>query len=117
MPILALCALLAITVALAEAIDLDQTVEPQVVPECVAGELLVKFRPGADPAAVAARHGGTISSQIAAIAVYVVSVPDGTVEQKVAEFNADPEVEYAEPNHKVRAADPADGAASCEPAQ
>ncbi|MBA2449132.1 MAG: hypothetical protein H0V51_14020 [Chloroflexi bacterium] len=66
-------------------------------PECVADELFVKFRPGADPAVVSARYGGTIRSAISFIDVYVVAVPYGTVAQKVAEFGADAEVEYAEP--------------------
>jgi thermitase len=69
---------------------------------CAPDEVLVKFRPGADPAIVSARHGGTITSEIAGIQVYVVAVPPGTVMEKVAALGADPEVEYAEPNAIVR---------------
>ena len=61
-------------------------------------EVLVKFRPGADPAAVSERHAGSIASVIAAIDVYVVTVPPGSADQKVTEFSADPDVVYAEPN-------------------
>ena len=73
-----------------------------LLPECVADELLVKFRPGADPTAVSARHGATIIEPIVGIEVYRLSIPYGTVAEKVAEFGADPEVEYAEPNGIMR---------------
>lgn len=67
-------------------------------PQCVSDELLVKFQPGADPAAVSARHGATVKDVIGGIEVFVLGVPAGTVNQKVLEFQADPEVVYAEPN-------------------
>jgi len=71
---------------------------PGTTGQCLVDQLLVKFRPGVDPNAASAWHGATIISQIRALEVYVLEVPSGTVAQKVAEFGADPEVEYAEPN-------------------
>ena len=75
---------------------------PALTDECVPDELLVKFRPGADPTTVSARHGATIIEPIVGIEVYLLSIPYGTVAEKVAEFGADPEVEYAEPNGIMR---------------
>lgn len=71
------------------------------VGECPEEELLVKFRPGADPATVSARHGATIRSVISGIDVYVLAVPAGTTAEKIGEFMADPEVEFAEPNETM----------------
>jgi hypothetical protein len=84
------------TSVVASAIDPPGDAGPS--PECQTGELLVKFRPGVDPEVVIARHGGTLASEIEDIDVYVVAVAPGTVDQKVAEFSADPDVEFAEPN-------------------
>jgi hypothetical protein len=72
------------------------------VPECVPDQLLVKFRPGADPAAVAARYGATPTGSVVGLDVHVLLVPAGTVPQMVATFEADPDVEYAEPNGIAR---------------
>jgi hypothetical protein len=83
--------------------------------ECLRDELLVKFRPGADPEAVSARHGATITYFLSAIEVHVVAVPAGTAEQKIAAFQADPEVVYAEPNGTVRAAATSEGACEAGP--
>ena len=66
------------------------------LPQCAPDELFIKFRPGADPAIVTARYGGTIKSEIAFIGVHVVSISPGTAAEKGPEFQADPEVEYAE---------------------
>src|SRR3954453_10408756 len=57
--------------------------DPQPQPEpsvssCKPDSLLVKVNPGADPAAVVARHGGTIIRTISGIDVQVVAVPGGT---------------------------------------
>ena len=76
---------------------------------CPTEQLLVKVRGGADPAEVVARHGGTIVSTISGIEVQVVAVPGGTLGPKLDEFNADPDVEYAEANGIVRASASTDG--------
>src|SRR5215210_5548212 len=88
-------ALLVGAAALAAAADEPQ---PAVPGACVPDELLVKFRPGTDPTAVSARHGATIVEPIVGNEVYLLSIPYGTVVEKIAELGADPEVEYAEPN-------------------
>src|SRR3954469_8627560 len=72
---------------------------------CPTEQILVKVQAGADPAEVVGRHGGTILSTIAGIDVQVVAVPAGTSDEKIAEYNADPDVRYAEPNGEVRATD------------
>jgi hypothetical protein len=84
------------TSVVASAIDPPDDAGP--MPACQTGELLVKFRPGVDPEVVIARYSGTLASEIQDIDVYVITVPPGTVDQKVAEFSADPDVEFAEPN-------------------
>jgi hypothetical protein len=72
-------------------------------PACPAEQALVKVLPGVDPAEVVARHGGTILKTIAGIDVQVVAVPAGTLSQKLDEFNADPDVKYAEADGVVQA--------------
>ncbi len=100
-------------IALAAGADEHPTALP---PECVPDELLVKFQPGADPTVVSDRYGATVTSVIQGIDVYVLSIPWGTVGQKVAEFQADPEVVYAEPNGIVRIPeDPPDSTQLCGP--
>lgn len=66
--------------------------------QCPMDEILVKFQPGVDPRAVSERHGATILSIIPDIEVYVEAVPHGAAAAKIAEFLADPDVVYAEPN-------------------
>jgi len=71
---------------------------PAATPACRPDELLVAFRPGAEPAAVSARHGATVASEIPDIGVFVVAVPPGTAAATLAAFAADADVEFAEPN-------------------
>jgi hypothetical protein len=66
--------------------------------ECGRHELLVKFRPGADPATVTARHGATVRRVIPGIEVYLLAVPGGSADDAVATFSADPDVAFAEIN-------------------
>jgi len=82
--------------------DPQQQPEPSVSP-CKPDSLLVKVNPGADPAAVIARHGGTIIRTISGIDVQVVAVPAGTGLQTIDELNADPDVKYAEADQIVKA--------------
>jgi hypothetical protein len=74
-------------------------------PACGPDRILVKLLPGADPATVIARYGGTIIQTIPGIEVLVVTVPGGTGQQTIDALNADPEVQYAEPDAVVHAAD------------
>lgn len=73
------------------------------VTACKPDTLLVKVNPGADPATVVSRHGGTIVRTISGIDVQVVAVPAGTGQQKIDEYMADPDVKYAEADQIVRA--------------
>ena len=79
--------------------------------ECVPDQVLVKFRPGTDPAAVSARHGATFTGAIVGLDVQVLTVPAGTVPEKVAALSADPDVVYAEPNGIARVPEAQSGAA------
>ena len=69
---------------------------------CKPDRILVKVKPGADPAAVIGRHGGTIIQTIPGIDVQIVNVPHGTGQQVIDALNADPDVQYAEPDGVVR---------------
>ena len=63
--------------------------------------VLVKFKPGTAASAVTDAHqraGGKTLKTISAIGVQVVSVPAGTVLEKVAAYKANPNVLYAEPD-------------------
>ena len=65
---------------------------------CPVTQALVKVRDGTDPAAVVARQGGVIVETIPAIEVQVVAVPSGSLSQVLADFQADPDVMFAEAN-------------------
>lgn len=79
--------------------------------ECVPDQVLARFRPGVDPAAVSARHGATFTGAIVGLDVHVLTVPSGTVMEKVAALSADPDVVYAEPNGIARIAEAPSAAA------
>ena len=81
----------------------EQPVSSPASPNCPPDRILVKVKPGADPAAVIARYGGTIINTIPGIDVQVVTVPGGTGQQAIAGLSADPEVQYAEPDGVVHA--------------
>jgi hypothetical protein len=74
-----------------------------VVTTCPPDRLLVKLKPGADPASVIARYGGTIVQTISGIEVQVVTVPAGQGQQAIDALSADPEVQYAEADQIVHA--------------
>ena len=78
-------------------------------------ELLVKFKPSADPTVVADRHGATIVSNIPQIGIYVLAVAPGTQAAAQAALSADPDVEYAEPNGVMRAPELPATADPCDP--
>jgi hypothetical protein len=85
--------------------------EPPASPSaaCQPDRILVKIKPGADPAAVIARHGGTIVQTIPGIEVQVVTVPGGTGQQAIDALSADPDVQYAEADSIVRASEAGPG--------
>lgn len=83
--------------------------QDQPAPTCRTERALVKVRPGADPAVVIGRHGGTILDTIAGIGVQVVSVPEGRLTQTIDALSADPDVEYAEPDEAVTIHQPSAG--------
>jgi hypothetical protein len=85
--------------------------EPPIspVPACKPDRILVKVKPGADPAAVIERYGGTIIQTIPGIEVQVVTVPGGTGQQAIDALNADPDVQYAEADGVVRASEAGPG--------
>ena len=75
---------------------------PPTPPPFVPDQVLVAFRPGtpaADISAVHNRVGGQVLKSITAIGVQVVSIPAGTVLDKVQLYRRNPNVEYAEPNY------------------
>ena len=87
----------------------EEASQPQPQPEspmpgCKPDRIMVKVRPGFDPAAVVARYGGTIVRTIPGIEVQVVTVPAGQGQQAIDALSADPEVQYAEADQIVTAA-------------
>jgi len=70
-------------------------------PEFVAGEILVKFKPGT-PGHVAAdihrQNGGAMRDLIPGIEVHVTQVPPGQENARIAAYRRNPNVEYAELN-------------------
>ena len=67
----------------------------------VAGEILVKFRPGANASAKADAHrqgGGSLLNEIARTGVQRVAVPAGSEAAAIARYRQNPNVLYSEPN-------------------
>jgi thermitase len=65
--------------------------------------VLVSFLPGATGAAISAAHrqaGGRVKKTLSAIGVQVVTVPPGTVMAAIKRYEANPNVEYAEPSYR-----------------
>lgn len=66
------------------------------------GEVLVRYKAGKRPTEAAAAVGGTAIAQIDQIRTQLVKLPGGlSVEDAVKRLRADPNVEYAGPNHIV----------------
>ena len=64
--------------------------------------IVVKFKKGLSPAQVAqlnASLGATVIDEIPQIGVKILKIPAGEVEAKIAAYQADPRVEYAEPDY------------------
>ena len=69
-------------------------------------QILVKFKAGVAAAAakdVHANQGGVLIGAIPKIGVQIVKVPAGKVQAMLAAYKADKSVEFAEPDHVVRA--------------
>jgi len=65
-------------------------------------QVLVSFHPGTPGHAIAAAHasaGGTVQKVIKGLGVYVVGVSSGTVLERVAAYQNNPNVSYAQPNY------------------
>ena len=72
------------------------------VPDYAPDRVLVKFQPGTAASEIGKAHrqsGGKKIKVIPGIGVHVIQVPKGSVENKVAIYLANPNVEYAEPDH------------------
>jgi len=72
------------------------------VPDYASDRVLVKFHPGTAASAVGKAHrqsGGKQMKVIPGIEVHVMQVPNGSVEKKIAIYQANPNVEYAEPDY------------------
>lgn len=71
-------------------------------PSFVSNQVLVAFSPGTPAAEISAAHqrvGGQMLRTIKGIDVQVVSVPAGTVLEKIQLYKRNPNVQYAEPNY------------------
>lgn len=66
--------------------------------EYVAGQILVKFAPGANAASVARASGGSLRSEVLD-RIFVMSVPAGRELTVVAALSHNPNVEFAEPDY------------------
>lgn len=71
---------------------------PQAGGAFLTDEVLVKFEPGVNPAAVARSVGARIHGRIPSLDVFVLKVPEGTVEATVLALSNNTLVEFAEPN-------------------
>jgi len=72
------------------------------VPRYAPDRVLVRFLPGTAASETGKAHrqaGGRKLEEIPGIDVHVVQVPAGSVQQKVARYQANPNVEYAEPDY------------------
>ncbi len=75
-------------------------------PRYVPGEILIKYRAGADIARLQAATRATRIETLPGPRWQRLKLPAPlTVEQAVAHYRAQPDVEYAEPNYRVRAAE------------
>jgi len=66
------------------------------------GRIVVKFKEGVSPdskAEVHARYGAVVEEEIPEIGVQILSVSSGEVEATIAAYQAEPSVEYAEPDY------------------
>jgi subtilisin family serine protease len=100
----------------------EQTTQRNPQANAVAGEFLIKFKPGSPAsakAAVMARVGGELSAGVPELGVELVTVPAlrdrtdvSTAEAVLNTLNGDPSVEYAEPNFIYSITDEGDTSAN-----
>jgi thermitase len=65
--------------------------------------VLVSFLPGATGSAISSAHrqvGGRVEKTLSGLGVQVVTVPTGTVMAAIERYDANPNVEYAEPSYR-----------------
>jgi len=75
---------------------------PVQIPPYAPDRILVKFKPGTAAKAIGEAHRqaqGKALGTIRGIGVTVIQVPAGTVPDKVARYEANPNVQYAEPDY------------------
>ena len=92
---------LAVAVLVVSAYTQQSSAQGPATGPYVAGEILVKFRPGASEAGKADAHrqgGGTLLSAIARTGIQGVAVPPGNERAAIARYQSNPNVLYAEPN-------------------
>lgn len=97
-------ALLAMTLLVLNGMSLAQSPPSQTlqIPQFSPDRVLVKFKPGISASAIGEAHrqaNGKTLRTIPGIEVQVVQVPTGTVQGKVAMYEANPKVQYAEPDY------------------
>src|SRR5688500_15218646 len=63
----------------------------------VPGRILARFTPGANAAAVAARHGATVQGEVV-FRIMMLQVPVGAELRVAAALSNNPNVEFAEPD-------------------
>ncbi|MCX6375461.1 MAG: S8 family serine peptidase [Armatimonadetes bacterium] len=69
-----------------------------------AGEILVKFKPGAPARDIVASHRATVREVVPRIDVYCLRLPPGlAVSEAVEKFSRNPNVVFASPNHIIYA--------------
>lgn len=67
----------------------------------VPDEILLSVRSRADLGTILQMVGGRVAQYLSALDVYVIKIPEGTVETAVAILNAYPQVRFAEPNWRT----------------
>jgi subtilisin family serine protease len=78
----------------------------------VAGQLIVRYRPGAEPVEVAKKHRAKKKDDMRLARAEIVEVPEGEEVAIAAELSQDPDVEFAEPDYITRIA-PCEVSVSC----
>lgn len=90
-----------------ESFKVQKEVRTSQGPSRVAQEILVKFKPGVNQEKIHAinnRRGASVLSVNKKLGVYRLRTPQGkSAEDTLAAYQADPDVEYAEPNFRVEA--------------
>jgi len=80
----------------------NQNAGPTQIPQFAPDRVLVKFKPGVAASDIGKAHrkaAGQALRTIAGIGVQVVRVPAGTVPASIAVYEANPNVQYAEPDY------------------